>query len=251
MTDELFSLRMVLATKLGEDRDLFRQAASALPVPIEFEGTDGFAATAACIAAGSDLVYLDKSLPPAELAQIVAAARTSPTRPFTVTLAARNGDAPPFVTDALAAKPDDLPQARRLIERSIRVRLSSRALIVDDSSTMRSIVRKLLTATRFPLEISEADEGFAALKRVGEADIDLVFLDYNMPGFSGIETLAEIKRVKRRVDVVIMTSVEDESLPGRAREYGAAFLKKPFYPADIDAVLCRFYGLRALNPRRA
>jgi DNA-binding response OmpR family regulator len=78
-----------------------------------------------------------------------------------------------------------------------------------------------------------------------------VFLDYNMPGFSGIETLAEIKRVKRRVDVVIMTSVEDESLPGRAREYGAAFLKKPFYPADIDAVLCRFYGLRALNPRRA
>src|SRR5581483_5502853 len=95
------------------------------------------------------------------------------------------------------------------------------------------------------------DEGFAALKRVGEADIDLVFLDYNMPGFSGIETLAEIKRVKRRVDVVIMTSVEDESLPGRAREYGAAFLKKPFYPADIDAVLCRFYGLRALNPRRA
>jgi DNA-binding response OmpR family regulator len=138
-----------------------------------------------------------------------------------------------------------------LIERSIRLRLTSRALIVDDSPTMRSIVRKLLAATRFPLEISEADEGFAALKQVGEAGIDLVFLDYNMPGFSGIETLAEFKRLKRRVDVVIMTSDDDESLPGRAREYGAAFLKKPFYPADIDAVLCRFYGLRAFNPRRA
>ena len=81
--------------------------------------------------------------------------------------------------------------------------------------------------------------------------IDLVFLDYNMPGFSGIETLAEIKRVKRRVDVVVMTSADDESLAGRAREYGAAFLKKPFYPADIEAVLCQFYGLRALNPKRA
>jgi CheY-like chemotaxis protein len=114
---------------------------------------------------------------------------------------------------------------------------------------MRSIVRKLLSATRFPLEVSEADEGFAALKRVGQAD--LVFLDYNMPGLSGIETLAEFKREKRRVDVVIMTSASDEALPDRAREYGAAFLKKPFYPADIEAVLCRYYGLRALSPRRA
>ena len=251
MTDELFSLRMVLATKLDGDHDLFRQAASALPVPIEFECADGAAATVACVAAGSDLIYLDKSLPPAEMVQIVAAARTAPARPFTVLLGAQNGDAQPFVTDALAAKPDDVGQARGLIERSIRVRLTSRALIVDDSPTMRSIVRKLLTTTRFPLEISEADEGFAALKRVGEAGIDLVFLDYNMPGFSGIETLAEFKREKRRVDVVIMTSADDESLPSRAREYGAAFLKKPFYPADIEAVLCRFYGLRALNQKRA
>lgn len=48
-----------------------------------------------------------------------------------------------------------------------------------------------------------------------------------------------------------MTSASDESLPDRAREYGAGFLKKPFYPADIEAMLCRFYGLRALNPKRA
>jgi CheY-like chemotaxis protein len=249
MTDELLSLRVILATKLDEDGDLFRQAAASLRVPIEVESADGAAAALACIAAGSDLVYLDNSFPPAEMVQIVAAARTAPARPFTILLAAPNGETSPFVTDALAAKPDDLAQARRLIERSIRVRLPSRALIVDDSPTMRSIVRKLLSATRFPLEVSEADEGFAALKRVGQAD--LVFLDYNMPGLSGIETLAEFKREKRRVDVVIMTSASDEALPDRAREYGAAFLKKPFYPADIEAVLCRYYGLRALSPRRA
>ena len=112
-------------------------------------------------------------------------------------------------------------------------------------------MRKLLAGLRFPLEVSEADEGFAALKHVGEAGIDLVFLDYNMPDFSGLETLAEFKREKRRVSVVVMTSANDESLPDRAREYGAGFLKKPFYPADIEAMLCRFYGFRALNPKRA
>jgi CheY-like chemotaxis protein len=247
MSDDLLSLRIVLAGKGDDDRDLFRKAVSSLRVPVELECADGVDATAACINAGSDLVYVDKSLPPAEMVQIVAAARAAPAAPFTVLLTAPDDGGQPFVTDAVAAKPDKYEQARRLIERSIRVRLPSRALIVDDSPTMRSIVRKLLSATRFPLEISEADEGFTALKRVREAGIDLVFLDHNMPGLSGIETLAEFKREKRRLDVVIMTSAEDESLPDRARDYGAAFLKKPFYPADIEAVLCRFYGLRALN----
>src|ERR1043166_7625546 len=112
MTDELLSLRAILATKLDEGRDLFGQAAASLRVPIELESADGAAAALACIAAGSDLVYLDNSFPPAA-------------RPFTILLAAPNGETPPFVTDALAAKPDDLAQARRLIERSIRVRLPS------------------------------------------------------------------------------------------------------------------------------
>jgi CheY-like chemotaxis protein len=251
MVDELLSLRVVLAAKAQDDHDLFRQAVASVPVPIEFEAADGGAAATRCVADGADLVYLDNGLTPVEIAQLVAAARTTPNPPFTVLLAAPNGDAPAFVTDALAAKPDGLEQAKRLIARSIRIRLPSRVLVVDDSSTMRSIVRKLLATTRFPLEVMEAEEGFAALKQVRETGIDLVFLDYNMPGLSGLETLAEFKREKRRVSVVVMTSANDESLPDRAREHGAAFLKKPFYAADIEAMLCRFYSLRALNPKRA
>jgi CheY-like chemotaxis protein len=251
LVDDLLSLRVVLAAKGLEDHDLFRQAVALVPVPIEFVAVDSGAAAARCVAEGADLVYLDNSLTPVEIAQVVAAARTKPHPPFTVLLAAADSDASAFVTDALAAKPAGLEEVQRLIARSIRVRLPSRVLVVDDSSTMRSIVRKLLAGTGFPLEVSEADEGFAALKHVGEAGIDLVFLDYNMPGFSGLETLAEFKRERRRVSVVVMTSANDESLPDRAREYGAAFLKKPFYPADMEAMLCRFYGLRALNPKRA
>lgn len=250
MVDELLSLRVVLAAKGQEDHDLFRQAAASVPLPIELETVDGGAAAINCVADGVDLVYLDDSLTPVEIAQVVAAARTRPEPPFTVLLALEN-DTPAFVTDALAGKPAVPEDARRLIARSIRVRLPSRVLVVDDSQTMRSIVRKLLTGTRFPVDVIEADEGFDALKKVREADIDLVFLDYNMPGFSGLETLAELKREKRRVSVVVISSATDESLPDRAREYGAGFLKKPFYPADIEAMLCRFYGLRALNPKRA
>lgn len=252
MTDDLLSLRVAVVSNSDDDHELFRQAAASSSLPIEVVAAADAAAVNHCLAGeGADIMYVDGGLAPAELAQAIAAARAAGKPPFTVLLTVRDSRAEPFETDALAGKPPHLEAARRLLERSIRTRLPSRVLMVDDSATMRSIVRKLLTGTGFPLDVSEADEGFAALKQVRGADIDLVFLDYNMPDFSGLETLAEFKREKRRVDVVIMTSASDESLAARAREHGAAFLKKPFYAADVEAVLCRFYGFRALNPKRA
>lgn len=251
MTDELLSLRVVVASNSKEDQNLFRQALSALAVPIEVQTADGAVAANNGLCAGADLLYLDDGLAPTDIARIVATARAVRNPPFTVLLTGKETYAAPFECDALASKPAQLDDARRFVERSIRVRLPSRVLVVDDSATMRSIVRKLLAGTRFPLDVIEADAGFAALKRVRESAIDIVFLDYNMPDFSGLETLSEFKREKRRVNVIIMTSLEDQSLSDRAREQGAAFLKKPFYPADIEAVLCSFYGLRALNPKHA
>ncbi len=82
----------------------------------------------------------------------------------------------------------------RSIERCARLRLPNRVLVVDDFPTMRSIVRKILVASRFRLEMSEAQEGVDALKQIATGKFDLVFLDYNMPGLNGVETLAEIKR---------------------------------------------------------
>jgi len=136
-----------------------------------------------------------------------------------------------------------------VIERCIRVRLPSRVLVVDDSATMRGIVRKLLSASRFRLEIAEAPEGIEALKQCSSGSFDFVFLDYNMPGLNGIETLAEIKRQYPRTEVVMMTSTQDDAVAERAQAAGAAaFLKKPFYAADIDAVLHSIYGLRTSKP---
>jgi CheY-like chemotaxis protein len=72
---------------------------------------------------------------------------------------------------------------------------------------------------------------------------DLVLLDCNMPGIDGFETLAQIRQKAPRADVVMMTTAEDGDLAKRAEASGAAaFIKKPFYPADIDAIITRLYG---------
>jgi CheY-like chemotaxis protein len=249
MTMDLLSLRALVVSPDEGLRDLFRQASASLSVPVEIVDVAGAAECRSAAAIGADLAYLDAALHLEEFMRATAALRAVGKPPFTVQLAA-GASTQPFETDGLAGRPSRFEEAKWLLERSMRVRLPSHVLIVDDSPTMRSIVRKTLASTRFPLEVSEADEGFAAIKLVREAEFHIVFLDYNMPDFSGLETLAEFKREQRRVNVVMMTSTPSAELADRARSLGAAFLKKPFFPADIEAVLSSFYGLRALNPKR-
>jgi CheY-like chemotaxis protein len=251
MTDDLFSVRVIIVAGLPTDRDLFRQAASAAKVPIELVEADGAASAGRAIAAGADLVFIEAGLGGEAAAQTVAAARAAAKPPFTVLLGQPDAPAAPFVTDALVTRPSGFHEATSLIETASRVRRQSRVLVLDDSATMRSIVCKLLTTAGFPLEIAQAAQGIEAIELARKIDFDLVFLDYNLPGFSGLETMAELRREKRNPHCVLITSAQDSAIESRARAQGAAFLKKPFYPADIEAILCKFYGLRALNPQRA
>lgn len=250
MTDDVLSLQATFVCALPDDQDLLRRAAAAAQIPVEVVEADGLASTGRLPGGGVDFVFIDKALGDDAVAKVISAARGAAKPPFTVLLAQR-GAQTAFQTDALANKPLSLEEARVLVDRSVRVRIPSRVLIVDDSTTMRSIVRKILAATRFPLDISEAGQGSEALELSRQTEFDLIFLDYNMPGFTGLEIMGEIRRERARSAFVLITSAQDDIVATRARALGAAYLKKPFYLADIEAVLCGFYGLRALNPQRA
>lgn len=249
MADELLSLQVIVVSQSPNDHEMFRKAAAASRVPIELVETDGEAPASRPLAAGADLAFFDVDLGGEAVGRMASAARAVPNPPFTVSLCAPDGSAS-FPTDGLACKPSELEEACRLLASAIRVRLRSRVLLVDNSPTMRTIVRKVLLATRFPLEVTEANEARQALALAREAEFDLVFFDYNMPGLSGLEAIAELRRAQRYPTFVLMTSADDEALAEKARVQGIAFLKKPFFPADLALVLCRFYGLRALNPQR-
>jgi CheY-like chemotaxis protein len=245
---DLISVRLLAVFSLAADRDLLRRAAGLIAVPLDMIEVESASAARSALALAKqdfDIVLLDSEL--ADKTACIEAARAAPRPPFVI-LVAPNGassEQSAVGADGVVTKPTSLEQAKAVIERCIRVRLPKRVLVVDDSATMRGIVRKLLSASRFRLEIAEAQEGIEALKQIGAGKFDFVFLDYNMPGLNGVETLSEIKRQYPRTGVVIMTSTQDEAVAERARVAGAAaFLKKPFYAADIDAVLNSVYGLR-------
>jgi CheY-like chemotaxis protein len=237
MSGDLFTLRMIVVSDEAQDRDLWRDAARLASVPIDITATE---MGERCPIEGNghlDVVVLDGGVKNWDLA--IKAARALTPRP--IISVASTSSAKFDGADAVVRRPKTVEEARKFIEQYVRMRTPKRVLIVDDSSTMRSIVRKILSASRYALEVSEADEGIAALKNI-DRGVDLVLLDYNMPGFNGIETLTEIKRVAPHVNVVMMTSTENTKLPDQAEASGAAaFLRKPFYPAHIDDILDRIY----------
>ena len=247
MSGDLVSIRLVCVAAAQPLLSLWQQGAAMASVPVEFSAAlTSFEAAARLGLGETDICIVDVALSFAERAQVIAAARKAVPPPFIVGCTPQVGAHIDGV-DRMLPRPGKPEDARQLLEVCLRVKVTTRVLVVDDSTTMRSIVRKILTASRFALDVHEADEGHAALDRVREGHFGLVFLDYNMPGFDGIETLSEIKRANPGVAVVIMTSTLDNAVADRARAAGAlAFLKKPFYPADVDALLERHFGLHAI-----
>jgi CheY-like chemotaxis protein len=243
MSGDLISLRVLVVTAVPSQQELWQRGAAMASLPIDSAAADAAAAIAMLAKDGADICIVDHALSGAEKASVIAAARAARPAPL-VFLSMPHGGQRSSDFDGVLAKPANAEGARKLVELCARAKIPTRVLIVDDSSTMRSIVRKILAASRFAFDVHEAAEGLAALEHIGSGKFGLVFLDYNMPGFNGIETLSEIKRVAPQVSVAMMTSTVDKAIADRALSSGAlAFLTKPFYPADIDAVLERHYGL--------
>lgn len=252
MHDDLMALRMLIVGPPGADRDTLRAAAAQAPVPLELLEAETAPRAAAILEdGGCDIILLEDSLPADDCLRVTRTARSSATPPFVLALAkdVANCAAGAIGADAVACKPAAAAGVQDLMRACVHTRFPSRLLIVDDSPTMRAIVKKILSVSRFPVEIAETSDGRAALEMIARGAFDMVFLDYNMPGLNGVATLAELRRAAPRLKVVIMTSDNNPGVEQRAREAGAdAFLRKPFYPADVDAVL---YGLFGLQPPAA
>jgi DNA-binding NtrC family response regulator len=78
-----------------------------------------------------------------------------------------------------------------------------RVLIVDDEERFRTTMAKLLTVNG--LEVTAVGSGEAALEELKSNPYDVITLDIRMPGMSGLEALAEIKKVNPGIEVIILT----------------------------------------------
>ena len=109
-------------------------------------------------------------------------------------------------------------------------------LIVDDSPTIRRMVRASLATLTGPCEFVEAASGLEAIERLAVGPVELVVLDLNMPDMHGLEVLGFVRSHSkyRQVPVIILTTRGDEASRAAALEAGAtAYMTKPFAPTHL------------------
>lgn len=109
-----------------------------------------------------------------------------------------------------------------------------RILIVDDEPGVRSLLNRLLGRRAY--DVVCAEDSAQAIELL-EQPFDLVLLDVNMPGPSGLDTLAQIRRGERtsEIPIIIMTAEPNANARRTASQAGANdFLTKPFDPAEVE-----------------
>ena len=118
------------------------------------------------------------------------------------------------------------------------------ALVVDDSSTTRMILKQILAAHGF--DTVEAADGSEALEQMGRHDeIELALVDWNMPVMNGFDFIVEARKQSKYDDVVMMMVTTESEIDkvAAALEAGAnEYLMKPF-TKDILAEKLMLLGM--------
>ena len=105
--------------------------------------------------------------------------------------------------------------------------MTVRILVVDDEDSQRKIILDVLS--RADYEVSEAAGVAEACRKIQEKNLDLIITDLRMDDGSGMEVLAEAKRLVPDTDVVVMTAYGSIESAVRAMREGAYdYLTKPF-----------------------
>ncbi len=105
----------------------------------------------------------------------------------------------------------------------------ARILVVDDSASMRQVMTTCLPGLGHTVVV--APDGETALEMAETHAVDLVLLDFEMPGMNGLSLCEALKRdrARRHLPVLMMTGRPTRELVARARQAGAlAVLSKPF-----------------------
>lgn len=112
--------------------------------------------------------------------------------------------------------------------------MSFSLLIADDHALIRQGLRKLLAPERDLHIVAETANAAETLDVLSRAKIDLVIMDINMPGRSGIETLQDIRKRFPRVKTLMLSMHPEETIAVRAMKAGASgYISKDAPPEEL------------------
>ncbi|MGA2226480.1 MAG: chemotaxis response regulator CheY [Syntrophobacteraceae bacterium] len=114
-------------------------------------------------------------------------------------------------------------------------------LVVDDFSTMRRIVRKILKDLQFQ-DVIEAENGAEAFQLLQTNKVDLIVSDWNMPTMTGLELLKKVRadeRLKGLPFLLVTAESQKENIIEAIQAKVSNYVVKPFSPAVLAEKLAK------------
>lgn len=117
---------------------------------------------------------------------------------------------------------------------------SAKILVVDDNVLNRRVFSSLLNNTE--MQIDEAESGYECLEKIKLEPYDIIFLDHQMPGMDGVETIGRIKsekeHVNRKTPVIMLTANAVAEHQGIYMNAGFdACLSKPIFLEELEKII--------------
>jgi two-component system chemotaxis response regulator CheY len=119
-----------------------------------------------------------------------------------------------------------------------------RFLVVDDSSTMRRIIKNTLKTAGFD-DALEAENGEAALGVLASEKVDVVITDWNMPVMNGLELVTAMRGTEplKKMPVLMVTTVNEKEEILKAMQAGVTnYVVKPFDAATLKQKIQQVVG---------
>jgi DNA-binding NtrC family response regulator len=121
-------------------------------------------------------------------------------------------------------------------------------LVVDDDPEMRALLHDVLSNEGY--EVVEAKDGTEAVLALRARKFDVILMDKNMPGPSGLDLLPGFRRVCPWSPIIMMTAFGDVPSYMEAVEKGAVeYLFKPFRMEELKAAIAKALGRDAESQR--
>jgi two-component system chemotaxis response regulator CheY len=118
-----------------------------------------------------------------------------------------------------------------------------KVLVVDDSSTMRRIIKNTLKRLGYT-DIVEGADGIEGLAGFQANDIDIVITDWNMPNMNGLELVKRVRAINTDVPIIMVTTEGGKGEVITALKAGVNnYIVKPFTPQVLKEKLSAVLGV--------
>ncbi len=125
-----------------------------------------------------------------------------------------------------------------------------KVMIADDHEVVRKGLKTILEETEDLSVVADVSSGNEVLKMLQEIEIDVLVMDYDMPDKNGLDTLIELKTIRPKLPVIILSIFSEEHFGTRFLKAGAAgYLGKSSASSQlVDAIRRVFKGGHYVSP---